>query len=534
LRKGNDQRKEFTAQLGVIGADLTTEGPFSKNSGASYLVNYRYSSLDLLNAAGIKIAGDAVPRFQDMTFNIHLPTQKAGTFQIFGVGGLSNINQKEKKFEQSYDADMCVTGLNHIYPLSEKTYLKSSISFSGTLNNWDYKELENEPDRWVQKGAEEIKYSTYRFSMDLTHKFSAKNTVKIGVSLSELGYNLYMDRYDEDYDVLYNSLNDNGSSELAQSYINWKYRPFESLTINTGVHYQYLALNGNNALEPRIGAQWQFSPKQSLSAGFGMHSKMENISLYLYKDRQDDGSLVQNNRNLEFLKAYHYVLGYENRLTPNLNFKAEVYYQDLYNVPVGSEKGSYLSMINQSEGYVKDKLVNEGTAKNYGLEVGLDKFFAKNYYFLVTGSLFESKYTNYEGEELNSRFNNNYIANVVGGKEFPIGRKRNSSININIRGSYAGGNYYTPIDIKKSTEKEYEVRDKTKAYSLKRDDFLKVDLKVSFRRNIGKTTRVFEVDIQNVTNNLNVAGDYWDDDEKKIVEYTQLGFLPNISYRIEF
>jgi hypothetical protein len=469
-----------------------------------------------------------------MTFNIHVPTKKAGTFQLFGIGGLSNIYFKEKDFINSYSADMCVSGLNHFYPIGENTYIKSSISFTGTRNHWDYSELEVEPERWVQKGKEQLRYSTDRISMDITHKFSPKNTVKIGASLSELGYNLNMDIYDDNYKVLYNALDDKGGSELIQSFINWKFRPFESLTINTGIHYQYLALNRKTAIEPRIGLRWQITPRQSVSAGFGLHSRADNISLYLFKDRTADGSLVQYNKNLDFLKAYHYVVDYENRLTSNLNLKIEAYYQDLYNVPVGDTAGSILSMINRSDGYVKDKLVNKGKGKNYGLEMSLDKFFSRNYYFLVTGSLFESKFTNIDGREMNSRFNNNYIANIVGGKEFPIGKKKNSSINLNIRGTYAGGQYYTPIDVAASKEMGYEIRNNSKAFSARRDDFIRFDLKVSYRRNKSKTTRVWELDIENVTNNLNVVDDYWNNNEKKIGQYTQLGLLPNINYRIEF
>ena len=95
LRKGNNKKPEYTAQLGVLGTDLTAEGPLRLGNSASYLVNYRYSSLDLLTRAGIKVAGDAVPKFQDLTFNISVPTAHAGSFQLFGVGGMSNIAMEE-------------------------------------------------------------------------------------------------------------------------------------------------------------------------------------------------------------------------------------------------------------------------------------------------------------------------------------------------------------------------------------------------------------------------------------------------------
>jgi hypothetical protein len=203
-------------------------------------------------------------------------------------------------------------------------------------------------------------------------------------------------------------------------------------------------------------------------------------------------------------------------------------------VPVGTEDDSYFSILNASHGYLNFDLDNKGTGTNYGAELTFEKFFSNNYYFLVTGSLFESKFTAIDGIERNTRYNNNYIANAVGGKEFIVGKKKNSAIGVNLRGIYAGGQWYTPIDIEESREKGYTVRDHNRAYAERYDDYIRFDLKVSFRRNKKKTTRVWELDIQNVTNTLNVTGDYWDSDDDTIVTYTQLGILPTINYRIEF
>jgi len=534
MRKGNDRKPEFIAQIGVIGTDLTAEGPINKHSQASYLLNYRYSSLDILNALGVKIVGDAIPKFQDLTLNVNVPTKKFGTFQLFGIGGLSTICFNEPDFSQDYNANMGVFGLNHSILLGNDTYVKTSFSFSGTANQWEYYEPEGEPELLVLYGSEDLRYSTYSGSMEASHKFSAQHTVKLGASGSVVGFNLEMDLWDEEIDVLYNALNDKGSSELYQSFINWKYRPFECLTFNSGIHYQYLALNGNYAIEPRIGGKWQINNRQSLSAGYGIHTKMDNVSLYLFKNRQDDGSYVQDNKNLGFLNAHHYVLAYENRITPNLNLKFEGYYQELNDVPVSADSNSVFSILNCTDGYITEKLTNKGTGTNYGIEIGIDKFFADKYYFLITSSLFESKFTNVNGKEMNARFNSNYIFNLVGGKEIPVGNKKNCSINLNLRGSYAGGQYYTPIDIDESKRIGDTRRDEKKAFSKQYPDYYRFDVKLSFRRNKGKTTRVWELDIQNVTNNLNVAGDYWDDNKQEIVEYTQLGLLPNISYKIEF
>jgi hypothetical protein len=534
LRKGNNKEHEFAAQIGIIGTDLTAEGPLAKENSASYLVNYRYSSLDLLNQIGVKVAGDAIPKFQDMTFNLYVPTNRYGSFQIFGIGGLSTISFEEENWKESFDADMGVLGINHFYSFSENTYLKTSVSFSGTRNDWKYHELEQSEDLWQNKGNEEFYYSTYAFGTQFTHKFSVHHTIKFGVTAKILGYNLQMDDFDWDKNILYRTLDDKGTSSLFQGFANWKFRPISRVTINTGLHAKYLGLNGNYAVEPRIGARWQITNRQALTAGFGFHSRTDNISLYLLREKLDDGTLVQNNKDLDFLRARHYVLGYEYRINQNLNFKLETYYQDLYSVPVSTEEGSAFSILNASHGYLIFDMDNKGTGTNYGAELTLEKFFSHNYYFLVTGSLFESKYKALDGIKRNTRFNNNYITNVVGGKEFPVGKHKNSAIALNVRGTYAGGQWYTPINIDESREKGYTVRDDSKAYSERWNDYIRFDLKVSFRRNKKRTTRVWEIDIENVTNTLNVTGDYWDPDENAVVTYTQIGILPTINYRIEF
>jgi len=58
LRPGNNEKLEFTAQAGLIGFDLAAEGPLSKNSNASFLVNYRYSFIGLLTNLGVEVSDE--------------------------------------------------------------------------------------------------------------------------------------------------------------------------------------------------------------------------------------------------------------------------------------------------------------------------------------------------------------------------------------------------------------------------------------------------------------------------------------------
>src|SRR5690606_37678565 len=96
LRKGNNEKREFTLQAGFLGTDFAAEGPIAKNYKGSYLINYRYSTLSLISKLGVPL-GDFVTDFQDLSLNIFLPAGKKSSFTVFGFGGLS---------DQSKDAEM--------------------------------------------------------------------------------------------------------------------------------------------------------------------------------------------------------------------------------------------------------------------------------------------------------------------------------------------------------------------------------------------------------------------------------------------
>ncbi len=533
LRNGNNEQREYSAKAGIFGLDFSLEGPFSKNGKSSYLVNYRYSTLALLNATGIKIAGDAVPKFQDVALNLIFPTKKMGTFKLFGIGGISHIIESEPDYKSDFGAGMGVLGLSNTILIDDKSYLKTTLAISGSLNDWTY----DEPEDMIfeKKASEDFKYSTLTGKLVYNRKFSVKHTMQVGGTISRYNYSLFSEYFNNDKDKVVPEVDKKGNTLLLQSYLNWKYRITNTIAVLAGGHYTYLFLNGNQSIEPRLGIKWQFTPKQAISLGFGVHSKIESLTNYLAFETLDDGTEVQHNKNLDLSKARHYVIGYENMLSPNLLLKLEMYYQDLYNVPIETDASSSFSSLNYNEGYINVELSNKGKGYNYGLEATLEKFFSKNYYFMGTLSVFESKYIASDNKWRDTRYNGNYVMNVLAGKEFKI--KNNgieSTLSTSIRGTWAGGTRYTPIDLEQSIIKDETVRFEEQAFSQQRPAFIRYDLKISYRKNKRKTTRVWELEIQNVTNRLNVAGEWFDSYTNKIEEWTQMGLLPSISYRIEF
>ncbi len=534
LRDGNNKTHEYSIQAGFLGLDATFEGPFRKGNPSSYLFNYRFSTLTLFQALGIKLVGDAVPSFQDLTFKIKVPTEHSGTFSIFGIGGMSKVTEEETHFKNDYTTGMWVIGAKNIYFINKTTYLTSIIAYTGSVNKWDYKTLDKDND-FTSKAIDNFIYQTPRISLNVNHKFNSKNVLKTGVDFTFSRYDLLSDRYDYEINKLVTGVYQNGSTILMQAWVSWKHRFNEKLTLVSGLHSMYLLLNGNYTIEPRLGMKWSFRPSQALNFGFGLHSRMESLSTYFARQTMADGVMVMPNKDLDFTKAVHFVLGYENLLKENLFFKAELYYQYLYDVPVENNDTSSFSILNYSFGYPDRALVNQGTGRNVGVELTLEKYFSRNYYFLITTSLFNSRYKALDGIERNTRYNSNYILNVLGGKNFIIGNsQRKRTLSLNLRGTWAGGQWSTPIDLERSREEGTTVRNEKLAFSERWKDFIRIDFKISISRNRKRATHMLELDIQNITNQLNVTNNYYDPYSGKIKTTTQMGIVPVLNYRVQF
>jgi hypothetical protein len=320
---------------------------------------------------------------------------------------------------------------------------------------------------------------------------------------------------------------------LYQTFVQWKHRFSDNFSIVAGLHYQYFGLNGSNSLEPRAGAEWIIGKNKTLSFGYGLQSQTQPKIIYFTRSELPDGSIEETNRNLGFTKSNQFVAGYQQMFGKQLRFKTEVYYQALSNAPVSETNGDY-SVLNEGAYFYitqMDSLINKGTGTNYGIEITLEKFFSNNFYFLSTISLFRSLYKGDNGVEHPTAFDNKYVFNVLGGYEIPVGKSR---INIDLRNVFAGGKPYTPIDEKASFINNSPVYLYDKSFSEQHSDYIRIDLRLSFRTNMGKTDQEWAIEIQNLTNRQNIFQQVWDPVNKKLKTDYQQGFFPMFLYRIYF
>ncbi len=540
LRQGNNETREYAFQAGLLGLAFAAEGPFSKNSKGSYLVNYRYSTVDLFDKIGVEvIAENEAVTFQDFSFKFHLPTKNLGTFSLWGVGGASDYRYKANPEDGDYfDEDsqnrMGAFGLSNIFYFNENTYLKSILSYSILKNRF----LEDSLSQRIDTD-DSFNHDALRASILLNQKFNSRNTLKSGIILSQLGYDLTSKDRNFRTNELVTEVATEGSTQLVQLYSQWQHRLKENLIVNSGLHFSYFALNGNTSIEPRASFRWQFKSNQAITGGFGIHSRLEPISLYLAQDQLEDGSTVQPNKNLNMTKAAHYVIGYEMNLKPDLKLKSEIYYQSLFDVPIRPDFVTapwerIASALNSRDGYTTDTLVNNGSGRNYGIELTLEKYFTNNYYFLITGSVFESKYKGAENVERNTRFNSNHVANIIVGKEFKVGKAGNNTIGVNARVIWSGGQRTIPINLEASIAEGRTVYEWNRPFEEKLPNYFRMDIGLRYRKNKPNHASIIALNVQNFTGRYNVLDQYFSRSTGTIRTDEQLGLFPNISYRIEF
>lgn len=550
LRKGNNEKREHTAQIGLNGFEFATEGPISRPGAGSYLVSTRLFSFAALDALGVSIGANGVPQFWDGTFKINLPTSKNGNVSLWGLSGNSSIRllDKEENLDdpsvlernQFFQSGMFATGLNWEHRLNEKSLGVVSLSYSGNSVSIDNKEV------WVNKPSFKAFDLQNReqqaiVSYQLTHKFSPRHTLKSGLIYRQLLYSNYSMVYDQFRGQNLVTVDQNGNAGFFQAHSQWQYRVSENLTINPGIYFQQLNFNKTWALEPRLSMVYQPGIKNRFSLACGMHS--QTAPLFLYQSQfLDEGSTRyrEQNRSLDFTRSLHLVAGFHRKITDNWYFKSEVYYQYQYDVPVSISHdtlASIYSILNFGADYgfyAFDSTVNKGTGKNYGVELSLEKTFANGFYFLGNLSLFRSFFTAADGVERNSVFDLGHVVNVLAGREFHLDGENKRTLSLDAKLTHSGGRRYLPIDEEASKRDNKTRYDLTRAYEPRLKDYFRVDFKISYQINRLRANHNLFLAADNVLNTKNILARDWNKKMGEVQTYYQLGIFPYLGYRVQF
>ena len=535
IRNGNNQKYEHTFQLGILGIDLASEGPISKKHGSSYILNYRFSTTSLATGNDMNL------KYQDLSFKLNFPTRKAGTFSIWGIGLIDRYKPEildRDEWETQSDRqsgnttfDKAAGGITHKYLINADTYIRSSLAATYAKDHTEADQM-TEDDKLVHVG--DIRNSKWDivFNSYLNKKFNSNHINRTGITITGL-------KYDLDYKISPNFGLDipmeqiskgNGESCVLSAYSSSVINLSNHLTTSLGITAQYFTLNKNWTVEPRAALKWTFNPKHALALAYGLHSRRERLDYYFVE--QEVNGKTESNRYLNFSKAHHFGLTYDWNINSYMHLKVEPYYQYLFRIPV--EENSSFSIINHQSFYLERILKNRGSGVNYGIDITLEQYMKNGFYYMITASLFKSRYKAGDHIWRNTRLDKNYLLNVLAGKEWMVGRNKQNVLSLNGRIFFQGGDRYTPVDEEKSLI-EHDIKfDETRAYSKKFNPSLNGDISFSYRINKRKISHEFSIKMLNVGMRTGMHFYQYNEKTHKIEKEDGSGMIPNISYKIYF
>lgn len=562
LRNGNSNVHEFTGQFGFLGTEALFEGPLNKEKGSSYLIMGRYSTLKLMDQIGIKYGTDAVPTYGDGAFKFNFRTKGGGALSLWSIGGASKISilisdQEEPSDElygaqdrdQYFGTSMITGGITYKKPLNKNAFLKATVSHSyqnqHTSHEYILRDLDSASNKWNYL-AEPFNMMGYSYDIHTTsaylsvnQKLGSKHLIKYGIN-ADAHYFSMVDSLRTDitdsssafgYRWNYNS---STPAFMIQPFVQWKWKPSNRVTINAGLHSQYFTFsNSISPVEPRLGVKFQLNEKNDLSLGGGMHSQAHPLYMYTYSH---EGNENLHNGKIDFSRSIHSVLSYNTRIGKSMVIKSEAYYQYLYDIPVETTPSAF-SSLNQGSGFTRffpDTLENTGTGYNVGVELTLQKFFDKDFYFMITGSLYDSKYRGSDGVLRNTDFNGNYVVNGLLGKEFTFGKQDKQKLGLGLKVTYGGGKRFGIVDTA-ATDAQKDLVYQDEGYnSIQGKDYFRFDAKINYKFNAKKTTHEIGLDLVNLFNTKNLLGRTYAPTEPGLTaDRYQLGFLPIFYYKID-
>lgn len=555
MRNGNSSKHEFLGQVGFNGFELGAEGPLSRKSGASYLINARYSTLEVMQNLGLNVGtGTAVPHYKDLTFKLNFPLKNQANFSVFGIGGSSSIDFVNSKADSSEQGDlwsqasqdiynrtkMGVLGFNYSKLLGANSYMKLIGAYTTQINGDRVDSVAPETRKVYEFYNQNYHNDKGFFHGYYNAKLNAKNTFRAGLIVNHYLYSIKDSVYKNNSGEYLTLTNSQGNTDLWQAYASQVHKFNPRLSATLGLHAQMLALNKKYAIEPRAGLSYKLNSKSALNFGYGLHSYMVPLNFYFTEVQLANGSYVQPNTQLNFTKSHHLVLGFNTTLGRSYHFKAETYWQHVFGAAVGTRNNSTFSTLNMAsfDFSAPDSLKNGGTGRNYGLELTLERYLNKGFYLLATTSLFNSTYVANNGQRYNTKFNNGYVLNLLAGKEWGLGGSKSSgsrkSISYDVKLTTAGGQRYTPINQEKSQLAGQSVYVLNQPYSQQFSPYFRCDMRLSFKLMFKGVEQEWAFDVQNVTNHQNPLFQRYNAGTGKVDVSYQLGLFPIMQYRIIF
>ena len=539
MRVGNNNKYEHAIQVGTLGVDFASEGPLGKNTKASYLVNYRYSFLEIAKKLHAINMENETLDYQDLSFKLNFPTAHTGTFSIWFTGLIDNYENcvpDVSEWETLWDSNdswsrqrSCAGGLTHLLRFKSGGTLRTNIAYTGAYTHLATNQYDEQLTKMPSMAGRNVSWNVIA-SMQHQHKLSSRYTMQNGFEHQHLDFHTWLDYIKEIGGPMYRVYESEGNTGLTRFYTNHKLVLSRQLSAVAGVNVMWFNLNDQWLVEPRVSLQYKTSASSTLSVAYALNSRKETTDTYFVTM---DGT--NPNADLGLTRSHHISASFAQRLGDNAMLKIEPYWQYLFDVPV--EVGTTYSIVNHRQFFQDRALVSEGAGRNYGIDLTLERYLKDGLYGMFTATIFKSEYRDAQGEWHSTRHDRGFITNILGGKEWMVGRSGKNVFGINGRLTLMGGDRYTPMapgvtyeDIAKRPDATIP-EDGANPFTEQLHVNVGYAFSIKYTLNHKHTSHHFILEYLQMRS---FQGQTFDIHTHEVVEkYTSLTF-PNIAYRVEF
>lgn len=522
IRQGNSSQHKTTLQAGIIGLDAAHEGPLKK-PGSSFLANYRYSTLSLLDPILPENARGT--RFQNLSWKLFFPTKK-GAIWFWGLAGQDRSGKYAVKDSSQWDQTndpveyrnlhyFGATGVSMRHQFSSKLSVYHQAAFSGRridtrtrLWNGQFNPLDSTSTRHSRP----VLQQQWNFQPGTRH------LLRWGWGLEWPGFSLTsLQKKMAPYSTL-----------LARAYFQWRWNLRANWTIMSGIGSMWLKNHSHPTFEPRLALVYQ-QKKSKFNVSYTLSNRMERLAVY----RHESLPGIFPNKKFGFTQSQQVSGGWVWKWRSNWELRTEIYHSFLTSIPVRPNSGfSLFNLEDPSD--LPDSLADFGKARTKGIELSVEKSLSYQLFGIASLSLFNSTYLGGDSIWRNSRFNRGYIFNLLAGKRWYPAKWNGASLEFSIRYTFQGGQRYTAPDTALSIQFHRYIPLENAYYNLQSPAVHYLHATLSYRRIKGHTQRSWVLSTLNLLGVKEIHQIVYDPQKQSFYfSYLQL-IIPNLAWKITF
>ena len=453
-------RTRFSSNLRVSASEtaLTLNGPLFKGgaarSPASFIVSVRRSYLQFLfELIGLPIR----PDYWDYQYKFTFDLDPHNTLNLIGVGSIDDF-----AIEAADDLDMNQLAVLEQAPfieqqtntigLSWKKRFKGISGFMETTlsNNVLINDFSRFEDNATQSGLffnndareneTKLRYSVTRFTNDwklqggFNTQYSAYKNTTLDVNQNA--------NYSTDIDFFKYGLFANASTSLLNN----------TLDLSIGLRFDDDTYTEGNSLlstaSPRLAISYAVSDQWKINATIGRYYKLPPYTILGFLAGDE---LV--NKDADYTRSDHYVLGVERILGPASTISLEGFSKQYHNYPVSTL--ALVSLANQGADFEvlgNEEVETVGRGRSYGMELLFQQKLTNNFYGIFSYTYFFSEFTGFDQTLYTpSSWDSRHLASFTGGYKLP----RNWEISARFR--YAGKTPFAPTDLETTAQSYPEI-----------------------------------------------------------------------------